>query len=160
MNLNKKAAYNTTKELIIWIPRILLVVIAVSTVFYLITMPIRQNFDIDQLQQTILRQRFVYSENCLAYKEDKTYPGIVDKAKFNIKNLENCFQVNDNIGIRLNLLADKSNTISLNEKLADKFNFCFDKKHFSCSNYTYYVLIKDNSEFKSGLLNINIIKLK
>ncbi len=161
MIIDKKSQFHTTEELIIWLPRIIVIAVIAGIVFFLITMPIKQNFQIDKLQQGILMQRFVYSENCLAYKEnDRIYPGIIDSNKFNDQNLRNCFQANNNVGIRLNLITNEVNTVNLNDRLTEKFDFCFDKKHFTCSNYNYYVLINDNNEIKTGLLNINMIKIK
>lgn len=161
-NLNKNSQFDTTSEIIKWIPKIIVIVIVVSTVFFLITIPVRQSFQIDKLQQTILRQRFVYSDSCLADENENIItPGIIDKVKFNSKNLENCFQANDNTGVSLTLKTDNDiETINLNQRLTDKFNFCFDIKHFSCNNYTYYVLIKDKNEIKPGFLNIRMIKIK
>jgi len=95
--MNKKAAFDTTHELMIWIPRIIILVIVVGIVYSLITIPVQKNFEIDTLQEKILRQRFVYSENCLAYKENNVYSGIIDKNKFTKTNLENCFQFNNNL---------------------------------------------------------------
>jgi len=156
--MNKKSQFDTTKELLLWIPRIILIVIVVGTVFYIVTIPIRKNFEINELHQNILRQRFVYSENCMAYKENKIYPGIVDIKKFEKENLEKCFQSNK-IGVTLNLMNNTLKTIKINEKIAEKDIFCIDKKHFSCTNYTYYVLIK-NEIIEPGLLNIHMVKTK
>jgi len=158
--MNKKAQFETSHELIIWIPRIIALVIVAGIVFFLITLPVKQNFEIDKLQETILRQRFLYSENCLAYNDGKVNPGIIDKGKFNRENLNKCFGANDNFGVNLNLITDKIETINLNQKIAEKFDFCFDEKHFTCTNYTYYVLIQDKETLGEGLLNVAMIKIK
>jgi hypothetical protein len=159
-NFNKKAAFDTTSELIKWIPVIIVVAIVISTVIIIITNYTEQTFEIDKLQQIILRQRFVYSENCLAYRGATLQPGIIDDKKFNQNNLENCFKANENLGINLNLITDTIKTVNLNENLVNKFNFCFDNKHYLCTNYTYYVLVKEDDDTKTGLLNIVMIKLK
>ncbi|AJF62404.1 MAG: hypothetical protein QT11_C0001G0255 [archaeon GW2011_AR20] len=158
--MNKKAQFETSHELIIWIPRIIALVIVAGIVFFLITLPVKQSFEIDKLQETILRQRFLYSENCLAHNDGKVNSGIIDKSKFNQKNLDKCFEANDKIGVNLNLITDKIETINLNQKIAEKLDFCFDKKHFTCTNYTYYVLIQDEKKLESGLLNVAMIKIK
>jgi hypothetical protein len=158
--INKKSQFDVSHELVIWIPRIILIAFVVVTVFYIISLALEKNFEVDKIQQAALRQRFVYSENCLAYKDnEKIYPGIIDKSKFNLKNLENCFQTNQNMGVNLNLISDDTKTINLNEQLTNMFDFCIDEKNFACTNHTYYVLIKDN-ELKPELLNIAIIKRK
>jgi hypothetical protein len=156
--MNKKSQFDTTKELLLWIPRIILLVIIVGTVFYIITLPIKKNFQTDELQQNLLKQRFVYNENCLAYKDDRIYPGIIDIKKFDKENLEKCFQ-NNKIGVTLNLVNETIKTIRVNEKIAEKDAFCFDTKHFFCTNYTYYVMIK-NEKIEPGLLNVHMIKIK
>ena len=158
--MNKKSFFNATSELIKWIPNIIVVALVVSTMVIIVFNYTKQNFDIEQLQQGILRQRFVYSENCLAYEDDMIQPGIIDKKKFNKNNLNDCFQINERIGVNLNLIANEIKTVNLNDNMVNKFNFCFDKKHFACSNYTYYVLIREDNNIERGLLNIAMIKLK
>ena len=68
--MNKKAQSDISHEFIIWIPRIIVLVLAAGFVIFLVNIPITKNFEIDKLQQDILRQRFVYNENCLAYKDE------------------------------------------------------------------------------------------
>ncbi|MEK6907592.1 MAG: hypothetical protein AABW45_03620 [Nanoarchaeota archaeon] len=159
--MNKKAQSDISHEFIIWIPRIIVLVLAAGFVIFLVNIPITKNFEIDKLQQDILRQRFVYNENCLAYKdENNVYPGIIDKLKFNQLNLDNCFKANDRVGVNLNLITNDVKTINLNKNVAEKLNFCFDTKHFACTNYTYYILFKDDKSLERGLLNIAMVKLK
>ncbi len=158
--MNKKATSTVDQELIIWIPRLIILIIATGIILFLITNAIQKSFETDKVQQSILRQRFVYSEDCLAYKDDKVNPGIIDEKKFTQRNLENCFQSHEELGVNINLITNEVKTVNLNDNLKNKFNFCFDQKHFSCSNYTYYVLIKDNENYKPGLLNVAMIKLK
>lgn len=160
MNYNKKGAFDTTSELIKWIPKIIVVALVVSTIILIIASYVKITFEIDKLQQVILRQRFVYSENCLAHEDNGVKVGIIDKNKFSQRNLENCFQANEKIGVSLNLITKDLKTINLNDNLINKFNFCFDKKHFTCSNNTYYVLVNDGNNFEQGLLNIAMIKVK
>ena len=157
--MNKKAM-ESAYEMMMWVATIITVAIVVVSIVFLINGGVKKQFDIERLQQTILMQRFVYSENCLAYGGNNgVEAGIIDKSKFLQNRLENCFKTDEKTGASLNLVSDDVKTINLNNKLTDKFSFCFDKKHFTCSNYTYYVLVKDN-DIKTGLLKINMIKLK
>ena len=160
MNFNKRAAFDTTSELIKWIPKIIVAALVVSTIILIIASYVKTTFEIDKLQQVILRQRFIYSENCLAYEDNVVRVGIIDKNKFSQRNLENCFQANERFGVNLNLITKDVKTINLNNNLVNKFNFCFDKKHFTCSNNTYYVLVKEGNNIEPGLLNVAMIKIK
>ena len=146
---------------IIWIPTIIVFFIVIFLVVAIISIAAEKDINIEKLQQPILRQRFLYSENCLAYKQDRVYPGIIDLAKFNEKRLQDCFLPNDRIGALLVLRTDSyTKKAEVNSNLVNKFNFCFDKESFTCTNYTYYVLINDNSIIEQGLLDIALIKLR
>ena len=146
---------------IIWIPTIIAFFIVIALVVAIISIAVNKDVDIETLQQPILRQRFVYNENCLAYKKGRVYPGIVDLAKFDEQRLQNCFNPNDKIGVQLVLRTDYYNKkANINPILTDKFNFCFDEERFTCSNFTYYVLINNNSVIEQGLLDVALIKLK
>ncbi|MEK6835844.1 MAG: hypothetical protein AABX55_02365 [Nanoarchaeota archaeon] len=154
-------AKELTEAWIIWIPTIIAFFVVISLIVIIISLAVQKDINIEKIQQPILRQRFLYSENCLAYKQDRVYPGIIDLAKFNEKRLQDCFNPNDKIGAQLVLKTDDYiKTANINPILADKFNFCFDEERFSCSNYTYYVLINNNSIIEPGLLDVALIKLK
>ena len=154
--MDKKAEFNLTKEYLIWVVRGILFAVIFSSVIILIYIGINSTTDINGLKHSLIRQHLLYDKNCLAYENDKVYPGIIDLNKFNKNNLEKCLVTKEQ-GIRITL---KNNLIMLNDKLADKFEFCFDKKNFYCSNTTFYVLIHENDTLTQGALNIAILNQK
>lgn len=157
--MNKKAI-ESEYETMIWIAAIITIAIVVVSIIFLVNGAVEKFFNIEKLQQNILMQRFIYNENCLAYNENnEVHVGIIDKSKFLQNRLENCFKTDEKTGVSLTLVSDDLKTINLNNRITNKFSFCFDEKHFTCSNYTYYVLIKDN-DLKTGLLKVNMIKAK
>ncbi len=156
MNLNKKGEiFNLTKEWILWIVRAIVFFVIFSIIIIIIYIPLFSQVNADGLKHSLLRQHLIYDKNCLAYENDKVYPGIVDIKKFNKDNLEKCFNSQDH-GVQVTL---NNHLIKLNEKL-NKFEFCFDKKSFYCSNQTFYILIKNNDKTEQGKLNIAIMNQK
>ena len=143
MKLNKKGIFNLTKEYIIWIVRIIVFFVVFGMVVIIIYIPFNTEYKIDGLKHSLLRQHLIYDKNCLAYEDDRVYPGIIDIKKYNNANLEKCFNIQEQ-GVELNLKTNSINTVKLNEKL-NKFEFCFDKKNFYCSNQSFYVLVQDNN---------------
>jgi len=154
----KGQIFDLTKEWIVWIVKAIVFFVVASMIIIIVNIPLSSEFKTDGLRHSLLRQHLIYDENCLAYNNERTYPGIVDINKFTLANLEKCFST-QNYGAQLILSTDKSSIIKLNEKL-NKFEFCFDKKNFYCSNTTYYVLVKENDIEKQGILNIAILNLK
>src|SRR3989344_1451178 len=154
-------AEEITQSWIVWIPTIIAFFVVISLVVVIISIGANRNVDIDKIQQSILRQRFLYNEDCLAYRQDRVYSGIIDLVKFDEKRLQDCFNPNDKIGVQLTLRTNNYNKIlNINPLLTDKFNFCFDEERVACSNYTYYVLINDHSKTEQGFLDVAMIKLK
>src|SRR3989344_4474334 len=151
----KGQIFDLTKEWIVWIVKAIVFFVVASMIIIIVNIPLSSEFKTDGLRHSLLRQHLIYDENCLAYNNERTYPGIVDINKFTLANLEKCFST-QNYGAQLILSTDKSSIIKLNEKL-NKFEFCFDKKNFYCSNTTYYVLVKENDIEKQGILNIAIL---
>ncbi len=159
MKLNKEGEmFNLTKEWVVWIIRAIVFFIIASTIFILVYISINSEYQIGGLKHSLLRQHLIYDKNCLAYENDRVYPGIIDLSKFTQANLERCFESKDH-GTQINLKTSSLNTIKLNEKL-NKFEFCFDKKNFYCSNTTFYVLVNNNGNVEPGILNINILNQK
>ena len=159
MRLNKKGedTFNLTKEWIIWIVRAIVFFVVFSMILMIIYIPAFSEVNTDGLRHSLLRQHLLYDKNCLAYENDRVYPGIIDFNKFNQANLERCFSTKD-YGVEFNLKTNQTKTIKLNEKL-NKFEFCGYEKGFYCTNETFYVLIKNN-EIEQGTLNIVMLNQK
>lgn len=147
------------KESVYWIFRI--IIISITLVFIIMILGSLTNYkiDINEFQSYTLRNKIILDENCLAYKDYRTHLGIIDKNKFTKNNLQNC--LNTKTGILLNLTYEGySESISINEDLADKKDFCFDKKTFSCIEKEYNLRINDNSNEIPAKLRITTIELK
>lgn len=159
MKLNKKGEmFNLTKEYMLWLVRIIVFFIVFGVIVIIIYIPISYEFKIDGLRHSLLRQHLIYDKNCLAYENERTYPGIIDSRNFNQANLEKCFS-SENHGTQITLRTNSMNTIKLNQKW-NKFEFCFDKNSFYCTNQSYYVLVYDKNKIEPGILNIMMMNPK
>ena len=151
----KKGAFILTTETMMWIPRFILIVIVVLSVFFIVSMKVSKEFDIKEIETKLLTLRYLNSENCLAYKDTKVNPGIIDINKFNDENLDECL-IRENFGAKLELKeGDKTIKTVFNGKdfFIDNNALCFSDKYY-CTNKIVYVLYYDNG-MKNGLLNIN-----
>lgn len=151
MDIAKKSVY--------WIPIIIIVITII--VFILIIIDSLKNYKIDanEVESYVIRNKIILDENCLAYNNYRTNLGVIDKNKFNQINLKNC--LNTNQGIVLNLTYEgNSELILINEDLADKIDFCFDEKTFSCIRKEYNLILMDNSKEIPSKLIIDTISLK
>jgi len=158
IKLYKKGIFNLTKEWVTWIVYAIMFFVIASTIIIIVYIPINYEFKIDGLRHSLLRQHLIYDKNCLAYADERTYPGIIDLNKFSKANLERCFDAKD-YGLQLTLKTNSLSTIKLNEQL-NKFEFCFDKKNFYCTNTTLYVLVNNNGNIEPGVLKINLMNQK
>ncbi len=157
--MNKKGkTFSLTKEWVFWILQAIVVFVILGFIFVIIQIPSNLEFKIDGLKHSLLRQHLIYDVNCLAYQDERVYPGIIDINKFRKENLEKCFQTESN-GVMISLNYNGMKDIKLNEKL-NKFEFCFNKDNFYCTNRTFYVLVYDKNKFENGLLNIAILNQK
>ena len=154
----KKGAFILTTETMMWIPRFILLVIVVLSVFFIVSMKVSKEFDIKEIETKLLTLRYLNTENCLAYKDTKVNPGIIDLSKFNDENLDKCLN-RENFGAKLILMDINDNIIkeAYNGKdfFLDNEPLCFSDKYY-CKEKIVYVLYYENG-LKNGLLNIKSV---
>ncbi len=83
------------KKVVYMIPvAFLLALVIIYTVIYFFGDALYRMRDTDLVyDNTLLMQRFLNSESCFAYKDERigrVYPGVIDLNKFNNDNLQNC----------------------------------------------------------------------
>src|SRR3989344_5970411 len=105
----KKGSFILSSEVMMWIPRFILLVLVVLSVFFVVSMKVSKEFDIKEIETKLLTLRYLNSENCLAYKDEKVNPGIIDLSKFNDEHLDKCL-IKENFGTKL-ILMDINNNI-------------------------------------------------
>ncbi len=154
----KKGSFILSSEVMMWIPRFILLVLVVLSVFFVVSMRVSKDFDIKEIETKLLTLRYLNTENCLAYKDTKVNPGIIDLSKFNDENLDKCLN-RKNFGTKLILMDLNKNIIkeAYNGKdfFIDNNALCFSDKYY-CTNKVVYVLYYDNG-LKNGLLNITSV---
>ena len=118
----------------------------------------------DNLEMTILTNRFLNSPDCLAYRDNetgRTYSGVIDLKKFNDKTLKKCYSTEDN-----DLKAFKLTLESLTLDIPPKGDSNIKKNFILTPNrgargYTQnsqYVLIYYKENFHRGRLLIAVQK--
>jgi len=118
----------------------------------------------DNLEMTILINRFLNSPDCLAYKDKetgRTYSGVIDLEKFNDKTLEKCYSTKDN-DLKAFKLTLESSTLDIPPKDDSnmKRNFILTP-NWGARRYTQtsqYVLIYYKENFYRGKLLIAVQK--
>ena len=154
----KKGAFILTTETMMWIPRFILLVLVVLSVFFVVSMKVSKDFDIKEIETKLLTLRYLNSENCLAYKDTKVNPGIIDLSKFNDENLDKCL-IRENLGTKLILMDINNNIIKEvyngKEFFIENEPLCFSDKYY-CTSKLVYVLYYDK-KLENGLLNITSV---
>lgn len=142
-----------------WIPRIVIVSIAIVSIIMIVGSITSYKLDIDEIKSYITRNKIILDEDCLAYKDYRTHLGVIDKDKFNKNNIQNCLNIKT--GVILNLTYEEfSKSILINEDLADKRGLCFDEETFSCIRKEYNLILKDDLNEIPAKLIIDTINLK
>jgi len=110
--LNKKGIFSEDGVLMI-LNLMLLIIVAVLLVF-LISLFTVNELNVQRMEAEVLKDRILYSKNCISYYDpeiDRSYPGIIDAAKFKEEVLENCLyfkEEQNNIAARI-FLTDANN---------------------------------------------------
>ncbi|MBS3143306.1 hypothetical protein J4446_00290 [Candidatus Woesearchaeota archaeon] len=147
------------KESVYWIFRIIIIGLALLFVILILGSMMDYEVDSNDLESYVIRNKIILDKDCLAYEGYRTELGIIDANKFNKNNIASC--LNTKKGIALNLTYDGySETILINEDLADKIDFCFDEETFSCIRKGYNLILNDNLQEIPARLIIDTIALK
>ncbi|MBW2970899.1 hypothetical protein KY320_01930 [Candidatus Woesearchaeota archaeon] len=138
-----------------------------------ITMFIRHfmivNFDIQGVEASVLANRFVFSPDCISYRDDSTdrsYSGIIDLHNFNSKVLDECIYFGEknkfaaaNLTLRF-LDTGKNESILYNP---DGYILLLPRAGFEGAGGTYYhkesryVLVQDSQKLRNAVLDIEVL---
>ncbi len=154
--MNKKATFILTGELILWIPRLLLLIISLLSVTWILGAYVNRSSDTTDVEFYILSNRLFYSKNCFSYGNKS----IIDINRFDQNILENCIDFGNNVGSKLTLnYNDKNIEIFANKDLFSRGFYTKDlkNKQYRYKNKKNYVLVFDKDTFYSGLLNVEIV---
>jgi hypothetical protein len=118
---------------------------------------------LENLEVTILINRFLNSPDCLAYQDKetgRTYSGVIDLEKFNDKTLEKCYSTEDNDLKAFKLTLESSNpNIPIKENSDDKtFILTPNWEPRRYTQTSQYVLIHYKENFYRGRLLIAVQK--
>jgi hypothetical protein len=154
--MNKKGVSITFYELIVWIPRIIILIFIVGGFVWIINLYETREIKVQDLELNLIGLRTYYSKDCFAYLDsNRVYTGIIDLNKFNEERLGNCLAGNYLIKLTL---QNKNKILFLNKQDFEyKEQFCkFD--NFYCSERKQYVLVNDNGKLEQDILVIKVIK--
>ena len=164
--MNKKGdTFFWGKELGLWIFSLFIIIIVIVIFLSFLGNHIQRQLEVDVLRSNVLTQKLFYDPDCFAYQEGKEIQvGVIDISKFTELNLNNCIKYSKELnGIGMNLkLEYEGNTraVEINRVVANKYPaFCSDAD-FSCYETKNYVLVKDSSGMRKGILTINTIQTK
>lgn len=154
--MNKKASFILTGELMLWIPRLFLLVISLLAVTWILGSYVNRSSDISDVEFYILSNRLFYSKDCFSYNGNS----IVDINRFDQNILESCINFGDNVGSKLTLnYNDKDIEIFANKDLFTKGFYTKDmkSKQYKYKDKKNYVLVFDNDITYPGWLNIEVV---
>jgi len=140
---------------IVWFWRITITFMIVLFIYFISIDYLNAKINTGDLEEQILLNNMVSSEDCLAYSRERSYPGIIDIQKLNEERLRKCYD-KSNFGFRL-ILTDLDNSqISkvniLSEEQSNLIDVCQSVKSYTCNKVKLYVLIKDSNKEYPGIL--------
>ena len=157
----KKGEYDAAKEIPNTIVRAFVIIIVFLTVTITLDSITKKNTDVSGLEAFTLRNRLLYSKNCLSYNEnERVIPGLIDINNFNHYNVRDCLK-DIEFGIRLTLTYEnKTKTTEINGNIVRQDNFCYDKSQVYCYDKDYFIIINEDNKIKNGKLRIEMVRLK
>jgi hypothetical protein len=166
--LNKKAIFSEDAVLMI-LNLLLLIIVAVLLVFLIGLFTVNE-LNVQRMEAEVLKDRILYSKNCISYYDseiDRSYPGIIDLAKFKEESLENCLyfkEKQNNVAARISLTDAKDyeyKSVYYNKDWFENWQPLVaipgpgGTKAFA---YTLNVVVRDENEnFKEYYLNFEIL---
>ena len=148
---------------IIWIWRIVIVGIIVGFIYFVTVDYLSAEIKTGDLEEHILLNNLISSEDCLAYKELRTFPGIIDLEKLNEGILRKCYE-KSKFGFRISLvdLNNINSEIKTVDVLSDEqknlIDVCKSVQSYICTDINQYVLVKDNDKTYPAVIKLKVIK--
>lgn len=122
---------------------------------------LNEKYETQNLNAKILTEALVYSENCLAFNNGNTNPGIIDTKKISPERLTSCFS-NDNIGYSVKLSDLEGNEIKSaisTSQLSNYLSICSGLHQYKCIEKKNYVLYQKDDNPYPGILTTEVIAL-
>lgn len=145
---------------IVWFWRIAITLIIILFIYFVSIDYLSATINSEDLEEQIFLNNLLTSEDCLAYKSKRTYPGIIDIQNFNEERLRKCYDKSD-FGYRLTLTDINNNQINkisvLSKDQANFIDICSSIKSHVCTTNKIYVLIKEKG-LKQGILKSEVIR--
>jgi hypothetical protein len=155
--MNKKGM----AEAVLWIIRIIMLVMIVAVIHYIKIVMVSDALDTYDTEFYIMNSKLLYSPDVFAYtsmETGRTYPGIIDPSKFNEATLNQT--ISRGIPARLTLRDSQGTMISQIYNDKERYDILEPlvfAKQYDLLNKTQYVLIKDDSGLKPGMLTIEMV---
>ena len=157
--MNKKGIFNIVE----YITYIIFIIIGASFIAFVTFDYLNEKIDTTGLETFLLTKKLIYSESCLAFKDDlMVQKGVIDLEKLDTKRLLNCF-TKTNLGYVITVKSFDGNIIKYASNLDLKQQLampvCKTIKQYKCRNRLDIVLYKDRDTIKTGYLNVEVINL-
>jgi len=152
--MNKKGTL-TIMEMIFWMTRILILVVAVFSFIFIVKASISYSPNIGDLEGELLVLRILSNKDCFAYNDGvRTYPGILDNNKISDENLKKCVN-SDKAFFKVSF--DNNNFYNKDKKEFDKAkrerpiygDFGREEKR--------YVLVMKNDKIEDGFIHFEYV---
>ncbi len=163
--MDKRGSHQLVMEELWTLPRVIMVVMVLAVIVLIVSSYVSRDVETYDLETSVIMNRLLYSEDCLAYFDERVYPGVVDIGNINENRIGGCVDYGKNKGVKIELFDSQENIIAdalvNTDFLKTNLNKCSAKEHKSvdCGFMNQYVLIKDNNGIKNGFLQISMVRL-
>ena len=156
--MTKKGIFNAVELAVYFI----FVIVAAMFIFFAAFHYLNEEIDTTKLETFILAKKLIYSDSCLALKDEiRVYRGIIDLKRLNSEILINCFTKQD-FGYLVKVYSLDGKLIksasNLNSRQESLLPICKSVKQ-KCHNRKDIILYYENGKIKTGNIEIEVINL-
>ena len=156
--MNKKA--DTPVHYGVTLINLIFVFFAAGFMVFIVASFANEKYENHDLESKMLVIALIYDDNCLAYKDFRVNPGIIDFNKFSDENLKKC-HLNPYVGYATSLFdlaGNKLNFASSGSELNNYLPVCNSlPKLYKCSVRKNYVLYSKDNNIQQGILMTEVI---
>lgn len=156
---NKKGSDAPIEESIMLIPHTFIVILVFTFIAFVMFSYMNLEFKTESLETNLLSKTLRYSSNCLAYKDNRVHPGVIDLSKVSEPNLRDCFSKED-MSFNVRIIQDNKEikkAETMNARDLSNFKICETVPNIWCKTKTEPVLITNGQETIKGIMILEVI---
>jgi len=155
--MNKRASFLISGEMLVWLFRMGILILVLVIFAVMVGIFVNKEVDTSVVEHKVIIDKIFLQQGCINYYDGikwRTYS--IDIKKFNIENLDKCYQSKD-LGLDLGLEYNNINLgVKYNDRILGYTNLC-EGRQYSCSRGKFLVKVLDNGREYDGIISYEVI---